>query len=207
MLQKNKSILPTSFLIFIPLILTAQYTLKEIQTKRCFVGTSAFVIMNLDSKERPDFAQLNIGYRFTAKDVISLELKTWRYFEPIGIPFGKAKSDPNENFPGFIREKGFAVAYQRFFWKGLYAGIHVMNAWQDFVNKKDQKIDTGFQIFNTYRIGYHVKFFKENFFIEPSLAITHRPYHTEMPTLFKERDDKWSKFFFGEPGLHIGFNF
>ncbi|WP_397447101.1 hypothetical protein [Polaribacter sp. R77954] len=207
MMHKTKSISLLIFLLFTSLIINAQYTIKEIQTKRCFIGSSAFVLMNLDSEERPDYAQLNIGYRITEKDAISLELKTWRYFEPLGIPYGKSKSDPNENFPGFIREKGFALAYQRFLWKGLYAGFHVMNAWQDFINIKDQKIDTGFQIFNTYRIGYHVKLFKANFFIEPSLAITHRPYHTKMPTEFKKMDDKWSKFFFAEPGLHFGFNF
>ncbi|WP_162419223.1 hypothetical protein [Cyclobacterium roseum] len=43
--------------------------------------------------------------------------------------------------------------------------------------------------------------------IEPSLAITHRPYHTKMPDGFRQQDDQWSKFLFGEPGLHVGFNF
>ena len=64
-----------------------------------------------------------------------------------------------------------------------------------------------FQIFNTYRFGYHFKLFNDRFFIEPSLAMTHRIYHTEMPSTFKNLDDKWSKFFFPEPGLHVGFNF
>lgn len=188
-------------------IVNAQYTKEELKNKPCFIGSTAFMIMNVFPNESPSFAQLNLGYRFSTKDAISIELKTWKYFEPIGIPYGDAKSDVKENFPGHIQEKGFAIAYQRFLWKGFYAGIHVMNAWQDFKNKKGNKFDKGFQVFNTYRLGYHFKLFKGNFFIEPSIAITHRPYHTKMPAEFKKMDDKWSKFFFGEPGLHFGFNF
>ena len=82
-----------------------------------------------------------------------------------------------------------------------------MNAWQNFINSDDEKIDHGFQVFNTYRLGYHFKLFKNRWFIEPSLAITHRPFHTEMPESFKVLDDQWGKFFFAEPGLHFGFNF
>ncbi len=37
--------------------------------------------------------------------------------------------------------------------------------------------------------------------------MTHRPYYTEMPKSYKVLDDKWPKVFFGEPGLHFGFNF
>ena len=48
--------------------------------------------------------------------------------------------------------------------------------------------------------------FKDRFFIEPSLGIAGRPYYTEMPTGFKEKDDKWPKWT-PEPGLHFGFNF
>jgi hypothetical protein len=187
--------------------MNAQYTKEEIENKRCFVGSSAFMLGNLDSDETPNFIQLNLGYRISTKDAISLELKTWRYFEPLGIPYGKSKTDVNENFPGYIKEKGIAIAYQRFLWKGLYTSIHVMSAWQDFRNENEQKIDNGFQIFNTYRLGWHIKLFKGNFFIEPSIAITHRPYHTKMPEDFKQLDGKWSKFFFGEPGLHFGYNF
>lgn len=197
------------FIVFISVTkVNAQYTNEEIKNRPCFIGSTAFMLMNvIPDDESPDFVQLNLGYRISPKDAISLEIKTWRYFEPLGIPYGKSKTDPNENFPGFIREKGFAIAYQRFIWKGLYSSIHVMNAWQDFINEDGHKIDDGFQIFNTYRLGYHIKLFKGNFFIEPSLAITHRPYHTKMPTEFKNMDDKWPKLFFGELGLHFGYNF
>ena len=98
------------------------------------------------------------------------------------------------------------MAYQRFLRKGLYAELNVMPTWQKFMNDDGKKNDNGFQIFNTYRVGYHIKLFKDRFFIQPSIAITHRPYHTKLPNGFKQLDDKWSKFVFGEPGFHFGFN-
>ncbi len=186
----------------------AQYAEQISTYKKYFVGSSLFLLANLiPDNNSPDFVQLNLGYRITGKDVISLELKTWKYGWPIGIPFGKSYEVEGEGFPGYIREYGFALAHQRYLWNGLYAGIHVMPAWQTFVNDNGNKIENGFQIFNTYRIGYHVKLFRDRFFIQPSIAMTHRPYHTKMPDSFKQVDERWSKFFFGEPGLHFGYNF
>ena len=187
----------------------AQYAKQDSSYKRWFVGTSLFVLLgNLDNTNPPNFAQLNIGYRITGKDVITLEPKTWKYAWPNGIHpfFNKSYGKLEEKFPGYIREIGISLAYQRFLWKGLYAELNVMPTWQTFVNVNGKKIDNGFQFFNTYRVGYHIKLFKDRFFIQPSIAITHRPYHTKMPDGFKQLDDKWSKFVFGEPGFHFGFN-
>ena len=187
--------------------LQAQYDKSDSKFKECYIGSTLAMLGNFSATNKPDFVQLNLGYRITNKDVVSVELKTWKYAWPLGIPLGDSWESPQEKYPGYIREKGFALVYQHFWWKGLYTGIHMMNAWQSFVNEEGAKIDKGFQIFNTYRVGYHVKLFGHKFFIEPSLAVTHRPYHTEMPESFKRLDDKWSKFFIGEPGLHFGYNF
>ena len=187
--------------------LSAQYYEQDSTSKKYFVGSTLFLLGNLAKSNRPDFVQLNLGYRLSSRDVVSLEVKTWKYAWSLGIPYGKSYEAPEEKFPGYIREHGFALVYQRFWWKGLYTGIHVMNAWQTFVNENDIKVDNGFQIFNTYRVGYHLKLLKNRFFIEPSIAVTHRPYHTDMPKDFKRLDDQWSKFFIGEPGMHFGFNF
>jgi len=186
----------------------AQYYKQDSTYDRWFVGSTLFLLGNLDRVNPPDFVQLNIGYRITGKDVISIELITWKYDMPLGInPFyNKSYGNPEEKFPGYIREYGIAVAYQRYFWKGLYAAVHVMPMWQSFVNDTGNKVDNGFHIFNTFRVGYHIKFFKDRFFIQPSLGIAGRPYHTKMPDGFKEKDDKWSKYT-PEPGLHFGFNF
>lgn len=187
----------------------AQYAKQDSTYKKWFVGSSMFLLGNFAKVNSPNFAQLNTGYRISGKDVISLELITWKTAWPIGIhPFlNKSYGKPEEKFPGYIRDYGLSVSYQRFLWKGLFAQLHVMPSLQDFVNVNGDKIDNGFQIFNTYRFGYHIKFFNDRFFIQPSIAITHRPYHTTMPDGFKQQDDKWSKFIFGEPGCHFGFNF
>ncbi len=198
-------------LVFITIItsqIDAQSVKQDSISTRYFIGSSLFMLANLVPDDNaPDFAQLNLGYRFTRKDVISLEVKTWKYAWSLGIPYGKSFESPDEKFPGYIREKGFAMAYQRFLGNRFYIGIHVMNAWQTFVNDEGQKIDTGFQVFNTYRLGCHIKLFNDKFFLQPSIAITHRPIQTKMPESFQQLDDKWSKFFIGEPGLHFGYNF
>jgi hypothetical protein len=187
--------------------INAQYEKQDSTYKKCFVGSTFAILGNLLPENKPDFVQLNLGYRLTGKDVISLEFKSWKYAWSLGIPYGSSFEAPDEKFPGYIREYGFAIVYQRFLWKGLYTAVHVMPAWQTFVNDNGNKIDNGFQIFNTYRIGYHVKLFKDRFFIQPSIAMTHRPFNTEMPESFKTLDDKWNKTFFPEPGLHFGYNF
>ena len=175
--------------------------------KRFFIGSSLMMLGNLSPNNTPDFYQLNFGYRITTKDVVSIEAITWKYAWSLGIPYGKSFEAPEEKFPGYIREFGFGFAYQRFFWKGLYASIHALNAAQKFMDEDNQNIKNGYQLFMTYRLGYNMSFFKNRFFIEPSICITHRPFHTKMPEDFAQLDDKWSKFFFGEPGLHFGYNF
>jgi hypothetical protein len=185
-----------------------QYAKQDTTYKKCFIGSTLFLLGNFDKTNPPGFAQLNLGYRITRKDVVSLELITWKHAWPLGInPFyNKAYGKPEEKFPGYIREYGIGLAYQRYLWRGLYAAIHVMPMWQTFKNESGNKVGNGFIIFNTYRVGYHIKLLKDRLFIEPSLGIAGRPYYTEMPTGFKEKDDKWPKWT-PEPGLHFGFNF
>jgi hypothetical protein len=209
--EMQKKILLMAFVLMITATpqLKAQYEKTESTYRKWFVGSTLFLLGNLAPTNPPDFVQLNIGYRITGKDVITLEPKTWKYAWPNGIhPFlNKAYGKQDEKFPGYVREYGLSVSYQRFLWKALYAELNVMPTLQNFMNTNGQKIDNGFQIFNTYRMGYHIKLFKDRFFIQPSIAITHRAYHTTLPDGFKQLDDKWSKFVFGEPGFHFGFNF
>jgi hypothetical protein len=208
-MQKKNLWIGLVFVLAGSLQLKAQYAKSDSTYKRWFVGSTMFLLGNLASVNPPGFAQFNLGYRITGKDVITLEIKTWNYAWPNGIhPFlNNAYGKPEEEFPGYVREFGLSVACQRFLWKGLYAELNVMPSLQNFVNGNGKKIDTGFQIFNTYRAGYHIKLFKDRFFIQPSIAITHRAYHTKLPDGFKQLDDKWPKFVFGEPGFHFGFNF
>ena len=209
-MQKKKTMLLIALLIACSLNLQAQYDKTDSTFKRYFIGTSLFVMLgNLDTENPPNFVQLNLGYRITGKDVITLAPKTWKYAWPNGIhPFlNNAYKKPEEKFPGYVREFGVTMSYTRFVWKGLYAQLDVMPTWQIFVNNNGKKIDDGFQIFNSYRVGYHIKLFNDKFFFQPSICMTHRAYHTQLPDGFKQLDDKWSKYVFPEPGLNIGYNF
>lgn len=207
-MQKKNFLIGLALLMTCTLNLKAQYPKTDSTYKKCFVGSTLFLLGNLSSVNPPGFAQLNLGYRITTKDVVSLELITWKHAWPLGInPFyNKSYGKPEEKFSGYIREYGIGLAYQRYLWKGLYVAVHVMPMWQTFKNENGNKVDNGFIIFNTNRVGYHVKLLKDRFFIEPSIGIAGRPYYTEMPAGFKEKDDKWPKWT-PEPGLHFGFNF
>lgn len=206
----QKKILWIGLVLFLTssLQMNAQYAKTDSIYKKYFVGSTLFLLGNLSTVEKPDFVQLNIGYRITGNDVISLELITWKYAWPLGINplINKSYGKSEEKYPGYIRDYGIGVVYQRYFWKGLYASVQVMPMLQTFVNNNGNKVDNGFQIFNTNRVGYHVKLFKDRFFIEPSLGIAGRAYHTVMPDGFKQKDDKWSKYT-PEIGLHFGYNF
>lgn len=206
----QKKILLIGFVLMITTAfhLKAQYAKTDSTYKKWFVGSSLFLLGNLDKTNPPGFVQLNLGYRITGRDVLAVELITWKHAWPLGInPFyNDAYGTPEEKYPGHIREYGVGLAYQRYFWKGLYAATHVMPMWQTYNNENGNKVGDGFIIFNTYRVGYHLKLFKDRLFIEPSLGVAGRPYYSEMPAGFKEKDDKWPKWT-PEPGLHFGVNF
>lgn len=206
----QKKILFLAFILMITssLQVYAQYTKDDSTYKKFFVGSTLFLLGNLAPVNPPGFAQVNLGYRITGKDVISLELITWKHAWPLGInPFyNKSYGKTEEKFPGYIREYGIGLGYQRYIWKGLYLAVHATPMWQTFKNENGDTMGNGFIIFNTNRVGYHIKLFKGRFFLEPSLGIAGRPYFTEMPDGFKEKDDKWPKWT-PEPGLHFGYNF
>lgn len=181
---------------------------RERTDKKFFVGSSLFMLANLvPDNNPPKMVYVNVGYRATRKDIISLELKTWQYGWPIGIPYGKSFEAEGKGFPGDIREYGVSLNYQRFLRNKFFAQVDVMPAFQTFLDEGGKKIDNGIQIFNTYSIGYRVSLFKNRFFFDPSIAITHRPYQSKMPAAFQQVDDRWSRWFYGQPGLHFGFNF
>lgn len=207
-MQKKILLFALTLILTSTLQVTAQYAKQDSTYKKWFVGSTLFLLGNFAPINAPNFAQLNLGYRITGKDVISLELITWKSQWPLGINpiYNKVYGTPEEKFPGYIRDFGIGLAYQRFFWKGLYGAVHVMPMLQKYVSKNGDNAGNGFMIFNTYRVGYHIKLFKDKFFLEPSVGIAGRPYHTKMPDDFKQKDDKWPKWT-PEPGLHFGYNF
>lgn len=186
----------------------AQYAKQDSTYKRCFVGSTLFLLGNFSTVNPPGFALLNLGYRITRKDVVSIELKTWKHSWPLGInPFyNKAYGKPEEKFPGNIREFGFAIIYQRYLWKGLFVAVDATPMWQIYRNENGDKVGNGFIIFSTNKVGYHIKLFKDRMFIQPGLAVAGRIYQSDFPADFKEKDDKWPKWT-PEPTLNFGFNF
>ncbi|HMV36708.1 MAG TPA: hypothetical protein PKD60_12500 [Turneriella sp.] len=162
-----------------------------------------------DDPNRPDFAQVNLGYRITPKNVVFLELKTSKFNWPLGMPWPELVDEQRQqyNFPGYVRQYIIGMAYNHFWWKGLYTGVHAMHAYQVYNTEDSTEIATGYTLFLTYRLGYQFRFFDDLFFIEPSLGLTHWPIKTNTPESFATKEAKWPKYFGFEPGLHFGFNF
>jgi len=187
----------------------AQYAKQDSTYKKFFIGSTFLLLGNLipNDPNAPEFIQLNFGYRITPKNVVFLELKRSKFTWPLGIPWGPSFDAPGENYPGYVRQNVIGLAYNRFWWKGLYTGVHAMNAFQKYIDEDNKKIANGYTLFMTYRLGYQFKFFKNRFFIEPSIGLTHWPVKTNTPQSFKLVDSKWPKYFGWEPGLHFGFNF
>ncbi len=78
---------------------------------------------------------------------------------------------------------------------------------QRYVDENEVRIQDGFQLFLTFRMGYHVSLFRDRFFLEPSVAFTHWPFNTNVPAAFAEKESKWPDYFLFEPGLHFGVRF
>lgn len=176
--------------------------------RKNFVSGSMFMIANaLPVVDPPNYYMLNYGRRLSSKDVLIIEAITWQYSAPIGIPYGPSYEDPNENYPGKIRDFGIGLAYQRFWYKGLYTTLHATPFLHQYFNEDGEHIQNGFQLFTTSRLGYHFELFKNRFFVEPSLAITYWPVSTNTPAEFQKQDDMWPNYFLFEPGLNIGYLF
>lgn len=175
--------------------------------KKHFVSTSLWSIANL-FPDPADFYELNYGYRFTSKDAIILNATTWKYWEPLGIPYTNDKKYKHiEDYPGYVRAWGIGVVYQRFIWKKLYSTIHTNAFIQNFHDTTDVKIQSGFQLYLQARLGYRIELFKKRVFLEPSFSFNYWPINTNFPTSFSEIEDKWPNYFPIEPHLNFGVNF
>lgn len=173
---------------------------------RHFIGRSAFSLQNVNQYYN-SFYQVHYGYWLSRKDVISAEFKTRKYNRPLGIPFGPSFGSKAAKYPGTVQEFGIGFGYQRFLWKGLYASVHAMPLFQAYHDEANNKADDGFELLITSRIGYHISFFKNRVFVEPSLAASHWPVRTDPPAAFAAKESRWPNYFLFEPGLHFGVKF
>ncbi len=205
--MKNYKILLYLIITLLPINMFGQNQSEESQDCNWFIGSSAFMLMTPILDPSPSFYQLRLGRNVSENGVVTIEAITWKYHQPLGIPYGDSYSDKTENYPGSVRGYGIGLAYQHYIWKGLYTEIHATPFYQKYLNEKDEVIQTGFQLFTVLRVGYHVKLIGDKFFIEPSFAATAWPINTNVPESFKKLDNKWKDYFLVEPGLHFGYYF
>ena len=176
--------------------------------RECFIGGSAFMVLTPLLDPSPEYYQLNLGYRFSSKDEISIEGITWTYQGPIGRPYGPDYEQESTGFPGDVKAIGVGLAYKRLIWKGVFLQVHSTAFKQKFRDVNKKEIQSGFQLFNTFRVGYHIKLGKnKRWFLSPSIAMTSWPINTNLPEDFQIEEDKYPNYFLFEPGLHFGYTF
>ncbi len=204
--------LRTSIISGLILLLSFTCHAQEVENKWSFekkhvIGSQLFMLFTPFFDPSPEYYQLSYGYRITPKDEISFEAITWTYQGPLGRPYGPDYEQEESSFPGDIKAFGGGIAYKRLIWKGLFAQLQSTAFRQNYRDQNKQKIQSGFQLFNTIRAGYHFKILKKRMFIAPSVACTFWPINTNLPESFQVQEDKWPNYFLFEPGLQFGFTF
>ena len=205
-MQKKVLWFALSLMITGNLSVQAQSTEQDSAYKRWYVGSTLFLLGNFDKTNNPEYIQLNAGYRITPKDVVLLRFKRSVYSWPIGIPFGSSFDAPGLNYSGHARILAPTIGYQRFWWKGAYTSVHVLNAFEKYIDENKKKIGNGYTMYLDFYVGYQFTFFKNRFFFEPAIGCSYWPLRTNVPESFKSVESKWPNYFI-QPGLDFGFNF
>ncbi|RAW02073.1 hypothetical protein [Pseudochryseolinea flava] len=205
-MQKKILTLAASLVLASSLQVYAQDLSKDVAYKKWFIGSTFFLLGNFSKVNNPEYIQLNVGYRITPKHVVSFEFKRSIYSWPIGIPFGPSFDAPGLNYPGHARILAPTLAYQHFWWKGVYTSVFALNAFEKYMNENKKKIGNGYTLYINFHLGYQLKFFKNRFFFEPAIGCSYWPIRTNVPESFKAVEKKWPNYFI-QPGLHFGFNF
>ena len=122
--------------------------------KRHSIGASLFMISNF-FPEPADYFLLTYGYQLTSKDRVFVEFNTWKFGEPLGT-----YNDSEELYPGYVREYGIGVGYQRFFWKGLYSAVQATPFLKHYIDEDNKKIQNGFKLYMQFVVGYRFEFFQ-----------------------------------------------
>lgn len=156
--------------------------------------------------------ELHVKRELDAINIVGVKFATWRLFQPMGIQWWDGLTDKidseTEFYPGYLRETGIGISYQRMLWKGLFASVEVLPLYKTYLDLNDKKIANGFKLYNSYHIGYHFAFGKKKqFFIEPQFHCNVWHFDTNTPDSFKQLDNKWDSYFLFEPNLYIGIKF
>ncbi len=179
------------------------------------VSFPAIILSNIgDGGKRTNtqHIELHVKRELDAKNIVGVKFATWRLFQPMGIQWWDGLTDKidseTEFFPGYLRETGIGISYQRMLWKGLFASVEVLPLYKTYLDLNDKKIANGFKLYNSYHIGYHFAFGKKKqFFIEPQFHCNVWHFDTNTPDSFKQLDNKWDSYFLFEPNLYIGIKF
>ncbi len=175
----------------------------------------ALILLNIDDggkKTNTQHIELHFKRKLNSKDIIGVKFATWRLFQPMGILWWDGLIDKidteSEFYPGFVRETGLGITYQRMLWKGLFATVEVLPQYKTYLDENNSKIANGFKLYTSYHLGYHFSFGKnKRFFIEPQVHCQNWVIDTNTPSEFKKLDDKWRNYFLFEPSIYIGVNF
>ena len=172
-------------------------------------GTTWLNFMNFgEEKTNTHHYEFHFRYQITPKDRIGIKVATWKMFAPMGMPIPEQlKYDENNFYPGRLRESGIGFTYQRMLWKGLFATVEVLPQLKKYIDSNDAKIGSGFKLYSSYHLGYHVPLFKNRLYIEPQVHFNYWPIDSEGPQGFEEKEAKWNNFILFEPNMYIGINF
>jgi hypothetical protein len=165
------------------------------------IGSSLFLLGNIDTGDPVYYGQLNYGYRLTPKDNILVEANTWTYYEPLGT-YGSSE----EMYPGKVFAVGVGLGYQRFMWKNSFASVVATPMLQRFYDTDDKRIQDGFQLYVQGTVGYRLEFFKHRWFIDPAFGITLWPVNTNFPDDFAAVESGKPKYKL-EPRANFGYRF
>ncbi|MEY8868316.1 hypothetical protein AB9K24_02350 [Meridianimaribacter flavus] len=179
------------------------------------VSFPAIILSNIgDGGKRTNtqHIELHVKRELDAKNIVGVKFATWRLFQPMGIQWWDGLTDKidseTEFYPGYLRETGIGISYQRMLWKGLFASVEVLPLYKTYLDLNDKKIANGFKLYNSYHIGYHFAFGKKKqFFVEPQFHCNVWHFDTNTPDSFKQLDNKWDSYFLFEPNLYIGIKF
>ena len=156
--------------------------------------------------------EFHIKRELDSKNIVGIKFATWRLFQPMGIQWWDGLLDKidskSEFYPGYVRETGIGISYQRMLWKGLFASIEVLPQYKTYLDENNTKIANGFKLYTSYHVGYHIAFGKKKrFFIEPQIHCQNWMFDTNTPAEFKQLDNKWKSYFLFEPNLYVGIKF
>ncbi|WP_298262380.1 hypothetical protein [uncultured Lutibacter sp.] len=156
--------------------------------------------------------EFHVKRELDSKNIIGVKFATWRLFQPMGIQWWDGLRDKidseTEFYPGYLRETGIGISYQRMLWKGLFASVEVLPQYKTYLDLDNKKIANGFKLYNSFHLGYHFAFGKnKRFFIEPQVHSQFWVFDTNTPDAFKQLDNRWKNYFLFEPNLYIGFKF